>query len=116
MSEKPEKFDEWCLVELFGHQRIVGKVTEAVMAGGAFLRVDVPAFNGSAAFTRFYGPSAVYSISPVTEDIARGLMAVHRSEPVSRFDLPQIAEKVNELTQDHTNPKGDEIDDDQPLF
>lgn len=63
MSEKPkESFSEWCLVELFGHQKIVGKVTEATMAGGAFLRVDVPAFNGSPAFTRFYGPSAIYSI------------------------------------------------------
>ena len=29
-SEPPQKesFDQWCLVELMGHQRIVGKVTE----------------------------------------------------------------------------------------
>lgn len=89
-------FDEWALVELFGHQRIVGRVTEAVLAGGAFLRVDVPGFNGAPAFTRFFGPSAIYSLNPITEEVARGLMANGRNEPVSRFELPQIAEKVEE--------------------
>ena len=81
---------------MFGHQRIVGKVSEATLAGGAFLRVDVPGFNGEKAFTRFYGPSAIYSLSPVDETIARGLMERYRNEPVSRFELPQIADKVSE--------------------
>jgi hypothetical protein len=94
MSEEKQSFDEWALVELFGHQRIVGKVTEATMAGGAFLRVDVPGFNGEKPFTRFYSPGAIYAISPVTEEIARGMISKYRHEPVSRFELPQIAEKV----------------------
>jgi len=93
MSEKTS-FNEWALVELFGHQKIVGKVTEATMAGGAFLRVDVPEFDKHPAFTRFYSPGAIYSINPVTEEVARGLMVNYRHEPVSRFELPQIAEKA----------------------
>lgn len=105
MNEKPkEKFEEWCLVELFGHQKIVGKVTEATMAGGAFLRVDVPSFNGEAAFTRFYGPSSIYSISPISEEIARGMIAQYRHEPVSRFDLPQLAEKLEESPHENDQP------------
>lgn len=87
------KLDTWALVELFGHQKIVGKVTEASMAGGAFLRVDVPSFNGSPGFTRFFSPGAIYSINPVTEEVARALADQHRNEPVSRFELPQLAEK-----------------------
>ena len=105
MSEPKEAFDSWCLVELFGHQKIVGRVTEASLAGGAFLRVDVPAFNNQPAFTRFYGPGAVYSINPVTEEIARGLMASYRNEPVSRFELPQLAEKVP------LGPNGEHLED-----
>lgn len=93
-TTEKQTFDEWALVELFGHQKIVGRVTEASMAGGAFLRVDVPAFNGASAFTRYFGPSAIYSINPVTEEVARGLMMTYRNEPVSRYELPQIAEKV----------------------
>lgn len=95
-----EKLDTWALVELFGHQRIVGKVTEASIAGGAFLRVDVPAFEENKAFTRFYGPGAIYSINPVAEEIAMGLMRNYRHEPVSRFDFPQIADKVAESDED----------------
>ena len=95
-TSRSNSFKEWALVELFGHQKIVGYVTEASMAGGAFLRVDVPAFDGSPAFTRFFGPGAIYSINPVTEEIARGMCERYRNEPVSRFDLPQIAEKATE--------------------
>lgn len=94
------QFKEWALVELFGHNRIVGLVSEATLAGGAFLRVDVPAFNGEKAFTRFYRPEAICSLGPISEEIARGLMAVHRNEPVSRYEFPQIAEKVSEAGEE----------------
>lgn len=107
-----EKFDSWALVELFGHQRIVGKVTEATLAGGAFLRVDVPEQGPQQpAFTRFYGPSAIYSLNPVTEEIARGLLIHYRNEPVSRFDLPQIADKVQEPVSDSNSEEDSSWDD-----
>lgn len=93
-------FNEWALVELFGHQKIVGLTSEATLAGGAFIRVDVPAFNGAPAFTRFFGPGAIYSINPITEEVARGLMEHYRNEPVSRFELPQIADKVQSPPDD----------------
>ena len=64
-----------------------------MLAGGAFLRVDVPADCEKAAFTRFYGPSAIYSISPVTEEIARELVKRHRNEPVHEYELPKLAER-----------------------
>ena len=99
MTEK-QAFDEWALVELFGHQKIVGKVTEATMAGGAFLRVDVPAVAENKPFTRFFSPGAIYSINPVTEEIALGMIARYRNEPVSRFELPQIAEKASPSDRD----------------
>ena len=41
MSDQ-EKFDQWAVVELFGHQQIAGRVTEASIGGCSFLRVDVP--------------------------------------------------------------------------
>jgi len=84
-------FDEWAKVELFGHQVIVGRVTQAEIAGGAFIRVDVPVTNGNPAFTRFFGPSAIYSITPVTEQIARDLLQVYRREPVTRYEMPQLS-------------------------
>ncbi len=102
-DENKPKFDEWCLVELFGHQKIVGKVTEAVLAGGAFLRVDVPAFDKKPAFTRFFSPGSIYRINPIGEQMARDLMEHYRNEPVSRFELPQLAEKAGGDGQGESN-------------
>ena len=67
-NQQPQtKFEEWALVELFGHQKIIGKVSESVLAGGAFLRVDVPESQAKPAYTRFFGPGAIYSINLRTE-------------------------------------------------
>lgn len=52
------KFEHWALVELMGHQRIAGLVSEQTIAGKGFIRVDVPKENGEIIFTRFFGPDA----------------------------------------------------------
>ncbi len=44
-EQTQQKFENWCLVELFGHQQIAGWVTEATIGGCALVRVDVPAIN-----------------------------------------------------------------------
>jgi len=84
---------QWALVELLGRQRIVGQVSEATIAGGAFLRVDVPAHNGEKPFTRFYGSSSIYCLSPVSEEIARGMLHACHNVPVQRYELPLIEDK-----------------------
>lgn len=91
-NDKPP-FDSWALLELLGRTRIVGRVTEETIAGAAFLRVDVPACGSLPGFTRFYGAGAIYCISPVAEDIALELVKTCRNEPVSRYELPQLALK-----------------------
>ena len=48
-----EKFDLWCVVELFGHSRIAGRCTEQNVAGTNMLRVDVPDTSNQPGFTRF---------------------------------------------------------------
>jgi hypothetical protein len=99
METKKAEFKEWAVIELFGRQKIVGLVSEATLAGGQFLRVDVPAFDGQPPFTRFFGPSAIYSISPIAEELALSLMFSYRNQPVSRFELPMdtsVADKTQE--------------------
>src|SRR4051812_3974368 len=97
METTPEKLDTWALVELMGHNQIVGRVSETAIAGGAFIRVDVPLINGSQAYTRFFNPSSVYSLNPVTEEVARGLLTQSRfrNEPVQQFDLPKQLSNPN---------------------
>ena len=100
MSEK-SNFDTWALVELFGHQKIVGHVTEQEIAGKGFIRVDVPDFNGAKSFTRFYGPDAIYSLNPVSEEVARGLMTRYRNVPVQAYEMPLLEAPASEdLSED----------------
>ena len=85
-------FGGWAILELMGHRRLGGRISEATIAGGAFIRIDIPHPNAIGMFraSQFYSPSAVYAITPTTEEIAS---AVGRNapEPVSRWELPALA-------------------------
>lgn len=85
-----ETFDQWCLVELFGHTRIAGRVTEQTVGGCSFVRVDVPAVDDQPAFTKLYGNAAIYAISPVTEEIAIAAAKSYRVVPVAPYDIPEL--------------------------
>lgn len=112
-TEQPDKFDTWAIVELMGHQKIAGRVTEQSIAGSALLRVDVPDINGQKAYTRFFGAAAIYSINPTTEEIARGMISACSSEPVRRYELPKLADKA-EPAGDDDDFGGRQDDDDDP--
>jgi hypothetical protein len=92
MNEPATKFDAWALVELFGHQRIVGRVSEQTIGGGAFIRVDVPDAEGKTRFTRFYGHAAIYAISPIDQATAISLAQAVDAEPVRPYELPKLTE------------------------
>ncbi|MCC8155426.1 MAG: hypothetical protein LIP01_15345 [Tannerellaceae bacterium] len=89
-----EKFELWCVVELFGHTRIAGKCTEQTIAGDNFLRVDVPETAKQPAFTRFLHHNAVYALNPVTEEVARGMAGQLECAPIEIWDARAILEKV----------------------
>jgi DNA polymerase-3 subunit epsilon len=89
-----EKFDMHCVVELFGHQKIAGKVTEQAIGGATFIRVDVPKTTKREGFTRFYGAGAIYSITPVDEKVAAAMAESLEVEPVSEWTLRQAMQKL----------------------
>lgn len=90
------KFEEWALLELFGHQRLAGRVTEQQIGGASFVRVDVPDDGKKKGWklTRHYNPSAIYSITPVTEATARMIAKTIESEPISRWDITQLVQNA----------------------
>lgn len=89
--EQAKKFEEWALLELFGHQRLAGRVTEATIGGGAFVRVDVPDDKGRIVLTKFLNPSAIYAISPCDENVAVAAAQSIDAAPVKRYELKQLA-------------------------
>jgi hypothetical protein len=76
---KSTELKAWALIELFGHQRIVGFLSQQTFGTGVLFRVDVPDLlkDGKVVrvgFTRYFGLSAIYSITPVSEEIVRKLL------------------------------------------
>lgn len=115
---KEAKFDHWCIVELMGHQRIAGRVTEQNLFGSALMRVDVPSVDGREGFTKFYGASAIYAITPVEEDVARMLVSAYDTRPVEEWRLqrlltpPTAPEPEAEFEFDDENEFRSDEDDD----
>lgn len=91
-------FEQWAIVELFGHQQIAGMVTEQVIAGQGFVRVDVPAGPDREAFTRMFGTGAIYSIIPTTEEVATMFAARNVARPISPYMLerPRVLDEEDE--------------------
>jgi hypothetical protein len=87
-----DKFEQWCIVELFGHNIMAGLVSEQVIGGQAFVRVDVPATDQQPAFTKFYGSGAIYAMTPCDEVTARAAVIGLRQKPIETYKLniPQL--------------------------
>lgn len=109
-----DKFESWAVVELFGHQRIAGLVSEFQLGGDSFVRVDVPdvpdsvrkvrewdsktkdyaiigkPIPGLPKFTKLYGPKAIYAIAFVSEATARTVAAQIRVLPIDTFNIEDM--------------------------
>lgn len=89
MSE--DKFEGWAILELMGHRRLGGYVREATLAGGAFLRIDIPGPESGETLTatQFYSPGSVYALTPTTEEVVRAVAKSSQPTPVARWELPE---------------------------
>lgn len=83
-------FDSWAIVEVFGHQRFAGRVTEQRIGSNSFVRIDVPAVKDFQAFTKMYGQGAIFSITPVAEDVARAAAERFCARPVEVVHYPHV--------------------------
>ena len=88
-SAERAAFEEWALVEIMGHVKLAGRVSEATMFGTALCRVDVyPGDATEPLVTRMYGGASIYCITPISEATARAFALGHQPEPVARWELP----------------------------
>jgi len=101
-----EKFDQWAIVELFGHTQIAGEVSEQVIGGYSLIRVDVPEINGRQPFTKFFGQGAIYSMTIVDEETAIGAAKMIHQKPVDAWSARQMLalEPPVDTTDDQDNP------------
>ena len=84
----PPPFEAWCIVELMGHVRMAGRVTEEERFGAKLGRVDVPREDGTFS-THYFGGGSVYRLTPTTEAVARSVAGNSQPAPVHSWELPR---------------------------
>jgi hypothetical protein len=75
----------WAILEIFGHKVIAGYMTRDEFLGAPMIRLDIPETDDFPAFTRHYNPSAIYSITYVSEEAARMTAEQVTENPVSVY-------------------------------
>lgn len=87
-----EKFEAWGIVELMGHQRAAGRMSEQTVGGANLLRVDIP--DGENFRTVFYGSSAIYAVHVTDETIARASAAAQGTRPTYAYEVSDSLRKL----------------------
>ena len=101
MNETKGTLEIWAIVELFGYSQMAGYLSEQSIAGTSFVRIDVPETDESPGFTKFLGGTALYSITPTTEEIARIAAARLNARPVNPWVIPiMLPESSGEVSSE----------------
>lgn len=79
--------DMWAIVELMGHVRLAGKVTEEERFGAKLGRIDIPKADGT--ITQYFGGGSVYRLTVVTEDVARQIASTCNAAPIQPWEFPR---------------------------
>ena len=79
-------FGAWAVLELMGHVKIAGYVTEEKLFGVELGRIDIPV-DDKKSITQYFGGSSVYRITPITEDVARAFAARNQPRPIYTYEL-----------------------------
>jgi hypothetical protein len=82
------KQEMWAVVELMGHVKMAGRVSEEERFGAKMGRIEIPQEDGSFV-TQFFGGGSVYRITAVTEEAARLVAKAAKVQPISPWDLPR---------------------------
>lgn len=108
---------EYAIVELFGHQTLVGRVTEVERFGAKMMSIEV-VFNGTLLPPMMHGGAAIYRFTPCTKEIAakRGHVDSYTLPAAMRAMLPPTALPSPSLHSEEDHFEEEEPDDDEPSF
>src|ERR1700746_2476734 len=139
MEEGTAKFEGWAVVEMMGHQRVVGFVTTEHYGAAALFRVDTPELPErdfllkqpeyvggkwapagasvrrplSPPQTKLVGPGSIYAITPCTEETALKAVENMMSRPLILLSIPENAKPLlvpGDLGEDICEDCGQSVD------
>lgn len=89
MGVEKEKLEQFAVVEMMGHRKIVGKITESDIGTGSLLKVTVLGKNGTPERTEYIGVASIYCLTIVDEEVAVLSAKSYTPEPTWAYGLSQ---------------------------
>lgn len=91
--DEPAELVQWAIIEIFGHRRHIGRLSEIEQFGAKMARIDQPKADGGFE-TLIYAGSALFSITPCTEEYARKAAERHwwSAPTLLEFEDPDFRE------------------------
>lgn len=112
MSQASETFQHWAIVELMGHRRLGGLVTEEERCGTMMLRVDIPPADDDAqTITQYYGGSVIYALTITDEETARAFADQNNQRPIDAWSARRMLR-----IEDRSEPEREDPDDFEEHF
>lgn len=113
--------ESWAIVELMGHIRMAGRLTEEERFGGKLGRLDVPGEDDTFT-TVYFNSNSLYRLTVSTEAVARRVAEANRPRPVHAYEMPEpiprsLVSRHRDDDRDDDIDFGDDddADDDLPL-
>jgi hypothetical protein len=89
MGEK-KMAELWGVVEVMGHSRYAGRISEYAELGVPLVRVEIPETAMHPAHEKLLGAASIFRITPCTEDVARRVAEQCSVSPLSLVGLPSV--------------------------
>ncbi len=67
INSTDEDIQTWAFIEIFGHQKVAGRLTTRKLGTQCMFQVDVPKGETEFSHSELYGPASIFSIKPTTE-------------------------------------------------
>lgn len=100
--------DFYAVVEMLGHRKIAGKISESEIGGSTLLRVDVFNGDGEVDRTEYIGVGSIYCLTIVKEDVARAVAKNYTPKPSFAYDLPTTVRALPSADGDYEEADYDE--------
>lgn len=108
--EQTEQFETWALIEIMGHTKVAGMARTKTFGSTVMLQVDIPETTTQPAFTKMYSMSSIFSITPVTEELAIMHAEAYKVHAVTEYSVQMaLLKKVNKEVEEKVEERLREI-------
>lgn len=104
-----QRLECWAIVELMGHVKVAGLVSEEERFGCKMGRVEIPTESGGFV-TQWFSGGSVYRMTPVSEEVARAVALRNQPTPVHRWELPVPQESPPRVQPTDYDPFEDSLE------